>query len=175
MTGIGGMRFNDGKRKWGLLSWPALAELVKVLEFGAKKYASWNWSDGLSWSECFESMQRHATAWYCGEDRDPETGLSHMAHVMCNALFLTHFILFGTGKDDRPQALNNKKEQDDGAKQPTVYEVRNGLLYRTSDGSLLGAASTYGIHDPVVVSGVPDLQADVRAEGVRDLFGGWRD
>lgn len=172
MSEIGGTRYNDGKRKWGLLSWPALAELVKVLEFGAKKYASWNWSDGLSWSECFESLQRHATAWYCGEDRDPETGLSHMAHVMCNALFLTHFIIFGTGKDDRPQALNNKKEQDDGAKQSrTVYEVRDGRLYRTSDGSLLGPASAYGIHDSVVVGRVSDVPADVRAEAQRWSIG----
>lgn len=101
-----GMRFNEGKLKWGLLSWPALRELVKVLEFGAKKYAAWNWSNGLSWSEAFESMQRHLLAWYTGEDKDSETGLSHMAHVMCNAMFLMHFIIFRTGRDDRPAALN---------------------------------------------------------------------
>lgn len=104
-----GKRYNTGKTKWGLLSWPAVNQLVAVLEFGAKKYDSWNWSKGLSWSECFESLQRHAIAWYQGEDKDPETGLSHMAHVMCNAMFLTHFVLFGSGRDDRPMALQQEK------------------------------------------------------------------
>lgn len=160
----GGLRYNEGKRRWGLLSWPALGELVKVLEFGARKYDSWNWSKGLSWSECFESMQRHATAWYCGEDRDPETGLSHMAHVLCNAMFLVHFILWGTGKDDRPTALaqerneNNKKEQDDGTTKP-IYESR------------------YEINRayPVESSGLSHIQEDVRSEDRQPRFTFYRD
>lgn len=102
---MSGLRYNEGKRNWGLLSWPAIQEIVKVLEFGAKKYDKWNWSKGLSWSQTFESLQRHLLAWYQGEDKDPETGLSHMAHVACNAMFLMHFILFKTGTDDRPGAL----------------------------------------------------------------------
>lgn len=126
-----GLRYNEGKRKWGLLSWPALNELVKVLEFGAQKYASWNWSNGLSWSECFESMQRHLLAWYTGEDKDPETGLSHMAHVMCNAMFLMHFIIMGTGRDDRPPALRGDKLTDESerAKQEQQYAVEQRRIF----------------------------------------------
>lgn len=105
-----GLRYNEGKLRWGLLSWPALAELVQVLMFGARKYSSWNWTNGLSWTQTFESMQRHAIAWYQGEDTDPETGLSHIAHVFCNAMFLLHFILFKTGTDDRPEALRQEGE-----------------------------------------------------------------
>jgi hypothetical protein len=113
---VEGKRYNEGKRKWGLLSFKALAELVKVLEFGAKKYDSWNWSKGLSFTETFESMQRHLVAWYNGEDNDPETGLSHMAHVFCNAMFLMHFIVTGTGKDDRYFKNNdNNTEQTEFA------------------------------------------------------------
>lgn len=100
MTQLGD-RYNTGKLPWNLLSWPALAELVKVLDFGSRKYSSWNWSKGLSWSDCCASMMRHLTAWMTGEDKDPETGLSHMAHVLCNAMFLMHFILFNRGIDDR--------------------------------------------------------------------------
>jgi len=136
-----GLRYNEGKRKWGLLSWPALAELVKVLEFGAIKYDKWNWTGGLSWSECFESLQRHAIAWYQGEDKDAETGLSHMAGVFVNAMFLMHFILFKTGTDDRPSALRQEKEPSideeerrartvawvEGLKQDTVVE--RGISY----------------------------------------------
>ena len=106
MAGMGD-RYNSGKRKWGLLSWLALTELVKVLEVGAAKYAPFNWAKGLSWTECYESLQRHLVAWMGGEDKDPETGLYHMAHVLCNAMFLVHFIVTGTGKDDRPTINKN--------------------------------------------------------------------
>lgn len=148
---MSGLRFNEGKRKWGLLSWPALAELVKVLEFGAKKYASWNWSNGLSWSECFESLQRHLTAWYTGEDKDPETGLSHMAHVFCNAMFLMHFIIFRTGTDDRPVALK-QGDKLDGSKQEQLklFEARGFAHDQLARGY------------PVEQCGVVDVRKDVR-------------
>lgn len=136
-----GLRYNEGKLSWGLLSWPAIKEIVKVLEFGAKKYSAWNWSNGLSFTQTFESMQRHLLAWYTGEDKDPETGLSHMAHVLCNAMFLMHFILFKTGRDDRPGALRQ------GA---TIEQQEFKFGYGTPD-------------DPVVFRGLADLQANVCA------------
>lgn len=122
-----GLRFNSGKRRWGLLSWPALGELVKVLEFGAQKYDSWNWSNGLSWTETYESLMRHLNAWYTGEDKDAETGLSHMAHVLCNAMFLLHFIMFKTGKDDRPAALRGEtiERAESNRTEPDTY---SGIL-----------------------------------------------
>lgn len=156
-----GLRYNEGKRRWGLLSWPALSELVKVLEFGARKYDSWNWSKGLSWSECFESLQRHATAWYCGEDRDPETGLSHMAHVLCNAMFLVHFIVMGGGKDDRPSALD--------ARQPGKEEKQKELNDRAQVNT---KSYTAYATDAVVERGVSDVQEDVRQKGRHDDYAG---
>jgi hypothetical protein len=107
---LSGDRYNTGKRKWGLLSFKALEPLVKVLEFGASKYAPYNWAKGLSFTETFECLQRHVIAWYNGEDNDPETGHSHMAHVLCNAMFLMHFIVTGTGTDDRPQLQDNNNK-----------------------------------------------------------------
>lgn len=120
---MAGNRFNEGKRRWALLSWSAMGELVKVLEFGATKYAPFNWAKGLSWTETSESLMRHLTAWLQGEDRDSETGLSHMAHVMCNAMFLMHFILTGTGTDDRPEAFTKKKGDSIGAERGTSNDA----------------------------------------------------
>lgn len=107
-----GLRFNSGKLPYHLVSPYATKELVKVLDFGATKYAPRNWERGLKWeSECLSSLLRHIEAWRSGEDNDPETGLSHMAHVMCNAMFLMHFISTGTGEDDRQHYTPTKEQQ----------------------------------------------------------------
>jgi hypothetical protein len=40
-----GDRYNTGKTRWSLVSWKALVPMVEVLEFGAKKYAPFNWHE----------------------------------------------------------------------------------------------------------------------------------
>lgn len=98
----GGLRYNDGKLPYHLLSDIAIQEIVRVLGKGAEKYAERNWERGLKWdSQCCASLQRHLAAWKMGEDNDPETGLSHLAHIATNAMFLLHFHMTGTGTDDR--------------------------------------------------------------------------
>lgn len=100
-----GSRKDSGKDPWDLAPWDAIGEVVKVLAFGAQKYAPRNWENGMAWSRCFASLQRHLTAWWQGEDRDPETGILHVAHVACNALFIVAYQLRGAGLDDRPSKV----------------------------------------------------------------------
>lgn len=100
-AGNGGMKHDDGKVRLDLLPVEALTEIAKVLTFGANKYAAHNWRKGFVWSRTVAALLRHFYAWLRGEDNDPETGLSHMAHVGCNVLFLLTFILTKTGTDDR--------------------------------------------------------------------------
>ena len=38
-----GSRFNQGKLRWSLVHFKSLEPLVRVLEFGAKKYGDYNW------------------------------------------------------------------------------------------------------------------------------------
>lgn len=97
----GGLRFDTGKVPVELLPPDALEEVARVLEFGAKKYARRNWEKGMLWSRVIGPLLRHAFRWLRGEDNDPETGLNHMAHVACNALFLVAYIKRGAGTDDR--------------------------------------------------------------------------
>lgn len=85
------MRFNTGKLKWSLVHFASLKPLVEVLMFGAKKYAPDNWKKGLDKQEILESMFRHLTALMDGELRDPESGLLHIGHIFCNAMFWTYF------------------------------------------------------------------------------------
>jgi len=96
-----GNRFNAGKLKWSLVSWRALEPLVQVLMFGAKKYDPHNWKRGLKYTEVTESLQRHLNSFIEGEDYDKESKLSHVGHILCNAMFLSYMTIFRKDMDDR--------------------------------------------------------------------------
>lgn len=81
-------RFNEGKCKLSLLNLRALEPAAKVLDFGAKKYARDNWKKGMPITEILDSMLRHISAIQEGEWYDKESGLSHIGHIQCNAMFL---------------------------------------------------------------------------------------
>lgn len=63
---------------------------VRVAEFGAKKYAPWNWSKGLSRVQLIGSLLRHTFAYLRGEERDADSGLMHTDHIVWNAVALAH-------------------------------------------------------------------------------------
>jgi hypothetical protein len=95
------LRYNSGKLQWSLVDFDALEDMVKVLEFGAKKYSADNWKKGLNTNEITESMMRHLFAYLRGEDIDPESGLPHTGHIMCNAMFLSYVQKFAQKFDGR--------------------------------------------------------------------------
>ena len=82
----------------------AQEQYAQVLTKGANKYAERNWERGMKWSKVLASLERHLAAIKSGEDHDPETGLLHSAHVMCNAAFLTEYYKIYPQGDDRPHA-----------------------------------------------------------------------
>lgn len=84
------LRYNEGKVKWGLVHYESLIPMIRVLEFGAKKYEEWNWTKPMNKREILESMQRHLAALFDGEEIDPESGISHMGHIQCNAMFYNY-------------------------------------------------------------------------------------
>ena len=96
-----GLRYNNNKLRWGLVPQSALEPMVRVLEFGAQKYDDHNWKKGLSITETCESLKRHLDAFMEGEDNDPESGLSHIGHIQCNALFLSYMMKNKPEMDDR--------------------------------------------------------------------------
>lgn len=96
-----GARYNEGKAGFNLLPLDALKEICKVYDFGATKYAPWNWAKGLSWSETQASLMRHLAAWSIGEERDEESGLHHDVHIAWNAITLVAMRLRLIGTDDR--------------------------------------------------------------------------
>lgn len=88
------VKHDGGKPDWSLVPFEALEGMVKVLEFGAQKYAGWNWTTngGFPYTRLLRSCLRHVFAYMRGEDNDPESGLSHIHHAMCNLLFISHYI-----------------------------------------------------------------------------------
>lgn len=105
-------KYDAGKTDWTILPLGALEEVSKVLTFGAQKYSRGNFASngGLEYTRVINSLLRHVTAFARGEDNDPETGLSHMAHAGCNVLFLLHYELnkdkFSTVDDRATKILN---------------------------------------------------------------------
>lgn len=87
--------------RFELLPWGALEEVARVYGFGAHKYEDHNWRKGYPWSWSLGALIRHTSRILCGEDRDPESGLLHSAHVAFHALALTEYMLYRTGTDDR--------------------------------------------------------------------------
>lgn len=100
MDGVPGMKFDQGKLDWSLLPWVAVAEVVKVMEYGAKKYARDNWQKVLEAKRrYFSATIRHLLARMNGERTDEESGLLHLAHAACCVLFLLALDVWGKLED----------------------------------------------------------------------------
>ena len=108
-----GLRFNEGKLRYDLLPPKAIEEAVKVFTYGAQKYTfkdeqgnitydgSLDWRRGMGWRSVIASLKRHVAAFERGEDKDPESGLMHMAHAIANAAFLIEYNTIYPQGDDR--------------------------------------------------------------------------
>lgn len=84
----GGLKYDTGKIRWDLIAWDVIEDLAKVLTYGAKIYKPNNWQKNPKWK--YEAAyMRHYVAWLLGEDNDPQSGLPHLAHAMCNLMFLS--------------------------------------------------------------------------------------
>lgn len=98
------MRSNTEKPKLSyMLDFPKTMEAVSnVMTIGAEKYDRNNWKNGGPITEAEDSLLRHLTAFHNCQDEDPESGLSHLAHIICNASFIIeNYERYGSTFDDR--------------------------------------------------------------------------
>lgn len=65
----------------------ALLAVTAVLSYGAQKYEAHSWK-GVDPARYEDAKERHNLARRAGERFDEESGLLHLAHEACNALFL---------------------------------------------------------------------------------------
>lgn len=81
--------------------------MTDVLEFGAQKYAAWNWIKGMPHSRVVGSALRHIVEIANGNYTDEESGLTQLGHLCCNMLFLKYFVELHPHLDDRCEELFN--------------------------------------------------------------------
>jgi hypothetical protein len=98
------VKWDSAKERYDLIPAEALHELAKAYSYGAVKYGDRNWEKrpGLKRTRIFAAIMRHAWAWMQGEERDPESGLHHMAQVAWGALALIQYHKRAYDNDDRP-------------------------------------------------------------------------
>jgi hypothetical protein len=99
------LRYNAGKpdMTYLLSASYALEGAAEVMRYGDEKYTTRdeegnvvetgrnNWKRGLSLENCLASLTRHMVRVLEGEQIDPESGLPHLDHLLCNAIFAAYF------------------------------------------------------------------------------------
>lgn len=87
-----GRKDDSGKLRWSLIPNKVLTYVVQALEYGAKRYGDDNWkSVPDARTRYYDAARRHINSWWEGEHLDPESGLPHLSHAVCCALFLMWF------------------------------------------------------------------------------------
>lgn len=91
------VKYDEGKLKYSLLveGMPlALEKVVRVLEYGARKYKPNGWKDIDNSIERYkEALYRHVLNLDGGLfAKDNESGFEHLAHIVCNAMFLMEIL-----------------------------------------------------------------------------------
>lgn len=87
-------KFDNEKNRLELLEPEFILGIGRILTYGAKKYAAWNWRkvDSIEDLDRIKGATlRHMMAYMGGEKLDPETGESHLYHIGCNLMFLDYF------------------------------------------------------------------------------------
>jgi hypothetical protein len=104
MTTINDPKGEAGSKKapmW-LLPPVALEQTAWVHKLGNEKYGPFNWrKTGVCATTYISAILRHLNAWRDGEDLDPESGISHIAHVATSCNILMDAAACGTLQDDR--------------------------------------------------------------------------
>ena len=95
-----------GERKspLGLIPLRALQAAAGAHALGAAKYGPWNWREhSVAASVYVNAILRHLKAWQEEEDDDPESGVSHLGHIMACCGILLDAQAQGKLVDDRPR------------------------------------------------------------------------
>ena len=94
---------NGDKLRYDLVNAAAEEDVVRVLTYGARKYAPDNWKKVKHARRRYlGALLRHLRARFRGDVLDPETKLPHLAHAACCLMFLQALDAEGVKDDSEP-------------------------------------------------------------------------
>lgn len=98
-----GDRKNSNKLRWRNVPLWLLEDLIAVGHEGEKKYTTFNFLKGQYVNNCMDSLKRHLSKFEnpYESDLDEESGVSHMAHCVWNALVICYVMKYKPELDDR--------------------------------------------------------------------------
>lgn len=109
-----GTKYGAGKPQPSLVPYDAIAWLARVLEYGAAKYARGNWQKLDSEAnriKLLDALERHVGEFKSGKAFDVESKMPVIAHVLCNAVFLTYFLVRDGIPGSDPHELTDEQRQ----------------------------------------------------------------
>lgn len=97
-----------------------LLELGLAMMEGGRKYGTHNYrSEGVRASTYYDALWRHISAWWEGENIDPESGVHHIVKAIACLFVLRDSMLMDKCEDDRPikypKGLNIKQFNEQAA------------------------------------------------------------
>jgi hypothetical protein len=95
--------------RFDLIPPSVLWEIAEHYGKGAEKYDDDNWRRGYDWKYSYAALQRHLSAFWDGEDIDPETGSKHVVAAAWHCIALSWF-------------MDNKPEYDPRSKEHALKE-----------------------------------------------------
>lgn len=101
-----------GSEKLPVHLWPETATMLGCLGLldGALKYGRSNYrAIGVRASIYYDAVRRHTTAWFEGEDIDPDSGLPHLAHALASLAIIVDAQAKGALNDDRMYPTDYRK------------------------------------------------------------------
>lgn len=120
-----------GKVPFSTVPSEVTAEVGLAMLEGARKYGRHNYrAVGVRASVYYDAALRHLTAWWEGQDIDPDSGLSHIVKCLACLYVLRDSQNIGNWVDDRPPSLTddwiselNKAAKDLIEKYPEAAKV----------------------------------------------------
>lgn len=96
-------RYGDMKPPVHLVPPIAILQEAMVFKLGAHKYGPYNWRDNkVAVSVYYSAAMRHLTSFWDGENLDPQSQESHLAHARASLAILIDALSSGNLIDDRP-------------------------------------------------------------------------
>jgi hypothetical protein len=100
-----------------------IAEIGLAMLEGGRKYGRHNYrAIGVRASVYYDAALRHLTAWWEGEDIDPDSGLSHITKCLACMAVLRDSMIMKNWVDDRPPKIPSGWVQELNKKAVEIIE-----------------------------------------------------